>query len=78
MDPKHLSTIATVLGILGAFAAAAGGWYVLQHRVAALEAQTVEQKAIIKTLRDEVNEAPHRVECLIREVHKLDRFGCAL
>lgn len=60
-----LRVVATIIGVLGAIAAAAGSWYVNDYRLTQLEKQN-----------DKVMQQVADVKCLVAEVHQLKLPEC--
>ena len=59
-DKVDLKTVAAIIGVVGALAAAAGSWYVNSYRLDQLEKQQIEVMAKIAD-----------VKCLVAKVHEI-------
>jgi hypothetical protein len=64
-----VKTVAAIVGIVGALAAAAGSWYVNDYRLTALEKQFEKHDTDAMRKIDEV-------KCLVAEVHQIPLPEC--
>jgi nitrate/nitrite transporter NarK len=73
MDTKIL---AGVVGLIGSIGGAGGTYAVMVYRLDQTEDRVAALEVSVDALAVAVREAPREVECLIREVHQMDRMGC--